>query len=773
MAFNPWTQASGYDLGSFAQEATINLDLPVSIQTGVTYANISGKLPEGLAVRINPLTSTWQIMGTPFLTSSNTKFSFCIRSTNIATKEIADRTFFMTVYTNDKPTFVTPAGDLPVGLGGQYYALDSTFIDFQLDAYDFNTTTGKPLTYFIAESDGELPPGVTMSAEGRISGFIKPKLLISKSDGAGTFDTSIFDAVAFDFGQMPTDGYDSYQYDDVFFDFNVPQHPQTTLSVNYQFRVTLTDGVNLTQRIFRIFVAGTDEFRAGSSALDGYAGKFSADGSFVRTPVWVTTSNLGVFRSNNYITIPVALYDSSNVEFSLSDSSELPPGMQFDPNTGDIFGVVPYQPSVTKSYSFTVVATRTEDFESVSATRTFNLFILGTVTSQIIWNTNNNLGTIPAGFLSTLSVNATSTVGDATVIYELTSGALPTGMSLNLDGELIGTPTQFHNEISGQLGLITWDVQWNKSHNISTATTFDQGRTTFERVYTFGITAQDQYGYSAVTRIFTLTLDTPNTVTYSNIITKPLLIPSQRVEWQSFINNTTIFTPSSVYRPNDPSFGIQTSLNMLVYAGIQTEYAAKYVGAMGLGHKRKRFQFQSIKKAVAIDPITKAEVYEVVYVQMLDPMEPNGKHLPTTIITTNTDPATITADESNMMLTVDSTGYEASNPNTNHYFPNSITNWQTRLSTVGLSERNYLPLWMRSIPTGQKAELGYVLAVPLCFCKPGTADTIITNIKFNGFDFKKIDYTVDRFTISAVLNSNDQVVQGDKYLVFRNDRITV
>jgi hypothetical protein len=120
------------------------------------------------------------------------------------------------------------------------------------------------------------------------------------------------------------------------------------------------------------------------------------------------------------------------------------------------------------------------------------------------------------------------------------------------------------------------------------------------------------------------------------------------------------------------------------------------------------------------------------------------------------------------MVTVDSTGYEISNPNPDTYFPNSISNWQKRLRNVGLTERNYLPLWMRSIPSGSKEQLGYTLSVPLCFCKPGTADTILLNIKFSGFDFKVLDYTVDRFIIDSVTG-----YLGDKYLVFKNDRITV
>jgi hypothetical protein len=75
---------------------------------------------------------------------------------------------------------------------------------------------------------------------------------------------------------------------------------------------------------------------------------------------------------------------------------------------------------------------------------------------------------------------------------------------------------------------------------------------------------------------------------------------------------------------------------------------------------------------------------------------------------------------------------------------------------------------MRSIQPGTRHELDFKLAVPLCYCKVGTADDIILNIKFSGFDFKLLDYTADRYIIDVV---GDEI--GDKYLVFRNDRITV
>ena len=75
---------------------------------------------------------------------------------------------------------------------------------------------------------------------------------------------------------------------------------------------------------------------------------------------------------------------------------------------------------------------------------------------------------------------------------------------------------------------------------------------------------------------------------------------------------------------------------------------------------------------------------------------------------------------------------------------------------------------MDAIQPGQKQQLGFKLAVPLCYCLPGTADDIMLNIKFSGFDFKTLDYTIDRYVIDSVEGNS-----SDKYLVFKNHSTTV
>jgi hypothetical protein len=218
-------------------------------------------------------------------------------------------------------------------------------------------------------------------------------------------------------------------------------------------------------------------------------------------------------------------------------------------------------------------------------------------------------------------------------------------------------------------------------------------------------------------------------------VVRPFLESTQRKAWREFITNTTIFPPSSIYRPSDTHFGVQESLSLIVFAGLQSQTAAQYAGRMGVGFKRKRLHFNSFQKSLAIDPNNGESIYEVIYALMYDPLD----QLPRSV-----------------------SGYNVS----------SIKNWRDRLlngeATTAddlASERNYLPLWMRTIQPGTKEQLGYTMAVPLCYCKVGMADDILLNIKYSGFDFKTLDYTVDRFTLSTVT--------GDKYLAFNNDRTTV
>jgi len=766
-----------------------------------TFKIISGKLPEGLVL------NGAFIAGNPYNVARTTKFTFCIRA-QLGT-EISDRTFNIVVNGGQLPTIVTPSGLLPVGVRGQKFALGKTVINYQLNAFD---PDNEPLTYFISSGDGKLPPGVTLLPNGLLTGIVSPVPSVEvRTSGDGTFDNSFYDASYYDFGLRSSSGYDSYIFDTAIFDYSSPTKPPKSLNQTYEFLVSVSTGSVIVKRKFSIFVIGEESFRSDYTQITDDSELFTADVTYLKEPIWITNNNLGACRADNYVTFALEcldIVDSYPIIFTIDSEENLPPGLTFNPvgNIVYLAGRIPFQPSIAKIYTFTITASRKgDDVQPAVSTRTFTLRIIGQIDNTIVWSSPSNLGEIAANFVSDLQIVAGSST-DSNLIYTISDGSLPPGLTLASDGEITGKVSQFGSanvsrtttidngvftldlgfttvdnthqyDIIGKRGLIIFDSN-------STLFSIDKGSTTFDRGYKFTVLVKDQFGLTSSTRNFLITVTTPNQKLYSNLKTQPFLDQIQRSNFRKFITDTNIFTTSSIFRPGDLNFGVSKDLSMLIYAGIETAQSAKFLGAMGLNNKRKRFHFGEVKKALAIKDGT--TVYEVIYVEIIDPLEPNGV-APSQFITNNvrdrykltsdisdaiwTDPSNLSVmnlseswlDRPINSVTIDSTGYNISDNSPKKHYINSVTNWRNNLADTGDTERNYLPLWMRSIQPGEKQQLGFKLAVPLCYCKPGTADDIMINIKYSGFDFKSLDYTADRYIIDSVTGYS-----SDKYLVFKN-----
>jgi hypothetical protein len=780
MALTVWTQSSG-SLGTFQEGLNFELQLPVANDNGVTYTKISGELPNGLWLSDN------RILGTPYEVLRDTTSSFCIRASN--SNQISDRTFTITITGPDNPVILTPAGLLDIGIYKQLYVVDDAFVNYQIEAVDSDTIAGQQLTYFITE--GTLPPGLSLTADGKIYGVVESVTTLQPAEGNGTYDHGYYDVGPYDFAnQQRQNGYDELRYDYIGYDFFFVNQPRT-LNRFYEFVVAVTDGDTLTppHRTFQIYVVNPDTFRADSEALVSNAKWFTSDVSYIQAPVWLTPSDLGTFRANNYVTLVLDVFDTTAVYYEINDITKLPPNMNIDLITGEIYGRVPVQPAVTKTYTFTVTAIRYGDVDTTEtnrASRTFTVKIIGELDSIITWNTPANLGRINAGYISTFNINAASSIKNAQITYVITGGKLPPGLSLSYDGEILGVVSQFSNQVNFDNRTTVFDVNatvyrvtfdtynvkkapgqhlditdyiltpnlgvrthntffdanatkigkainsttFNKSNvkygiisfdlTPTTKTTFDNNSTTIDRVYNFTVEAYDQYALSAISKTFTISVDTPNEIDYSNIYVKPYMTPSHRALWSKFINNPSIFIPDKLYRQYDSMFGLQSTLSMVIYAGIETKHISAYNEL--LSENVKRFKFGNLQKAIAYIPGTKTPIYEVIYVNMVDP------------------------------LLEDTT-----------YAKDNVSMWRSQIANVGKVKWDYLPLWMRSIQPGDRKQLGFVLGVPICYCKNGTANDILLNIKYSNFDFKLLDYTVDRFTITKV-NGYD----ADKYIVFNN-----
>lgn len=349
-------------LGTIQERTQIRIALPLASTAGVTTSVITGSLPAGLRLVDN------EILGTPYEVARPTASKFVIRASTV--DGILDRTFSMIVEGEDAPVWVTNEGRLPVGPNGLYFILDSSLIDYQLIATDADLPAGDSLEYFIADGDGELPPGITLTKDGRLFGQVEPLLSLEVNVSDGGFDADVFGRMPYDFSIPSNNGLDTYTYDTTTYDFNVPTKLPKKLNRLYEFQVTTTDNVSQTKRKFQIYVVGDDFVRSDNTLMKAADGIFTADATYLRNPVWLTPEDLGIRRANNYTTIFLETLDqgltSGYIRYLLEpinsdgSASELPPGLVLDESTGELAGIIPYQPAVTREYKFTVNAIRND-----------------------------------------------------------------------------------------------------------------------------------------------------------------------------------------------------------------------------------------------------------------------------------------------------------------------------------------------------------------------------------------------------------------------------
>ena len=749
MAKPVWTTSAG-SLGTVQERTTQSFTLDATDAT--TFSLQSGTLPGGLRLEGN------RIIGTPFEVSDTQTNKFVIRASN--NEGSIDRTFTITVEGEDAPFWLTPEGTLPIGPQGEQFILNRSVVDFQLSAGDSDLTAGETLEYYLDDLFGELPPGLTLSKDGKLSGIIEAELTVDYKASSTNYDRQQYDQFPFDYGGGD-DGSGAPKY----------------LNRFYEFFVTVSDGVTRARRRFRIFVVNEQNFRSDTLAIQADTETFISSATYLRTPIWLTTGNLGIKRANNFITIPLEVYDpnqfSGAVTYELinnedSSASILPPGMTLDATNGVLFGKVPYQPAVTETYTFTIQIKRQDIYstESVIHSRQFILKIQGEVDSTIKFTTPELIGTLSPNQTSTLRIDATTILSNADVRYRFLSGVLPPGIILSGGGELIGKISQFESTAGAGDGLTTVDLTDFGLNSF----TLDGGTTSIDREFRFTVQARDYYQQSAVEKQFRIAVTADTLTQYSNIFLQPLLPKSKRQYYYDFITNNTIFPDNILYRPNDPAFGTQNQIKMLLQYGIETLKIEEYVPALVRNFHRKTFKFGDVKIATAKDDNNNV-IYEILYVDIFDDAEKiNGSVASKIDITKTSKDLTVDTDQykaSTNIITIDQLVKR-------FLYPNSVSNMQKRLkelypdgdSTIININEKFIPLWMNSTQTTTGTALGYTKAVPIAYAKPGYGATVLENIQDSGFDFKTINFEVDRLTIDSVEGE-----AGDKYIVFPKRKV--
>ncbi len=818
-----WITPAG-DLGTVTERYTLNIPIQASSAIGdITYTVIAGQLPRGL--RLDTSASPAYIKGTPVEVRRFTTSRFVIRAddgTDIedrtfsisvdgsdlpqwVTKEgflqvgngenyfVLDNAyvnFHLSAIDSDETAgdileyyLIPSGGELPPGLNLSKDGIISGFTDpiYALDnianptgAFD---TNGYDITY-----------------------FDKPE---ARSNG---FDTYLYDNTTFDYTE-PSQGPRRLSR---FYTFIVGVSDGVN-EVRRVFRIWVVTEEFL-QADNSIIQVDTNLFRSDNTGdrvplwiTESYLGRYrAANYVTIFLDVYDPPSLTGVIT---YFLLPTNPDDGS--------PSTLPPGLTLDSITGELAGRVPYQNAVTKTYKFTMqaidfpaaLATITYTYigtwlssrryypneavtygnnificlventnnlpeegiiwnqATASAEKTFTVDIIGEIESAIQWISDSDRGTIRPNQPSTLFVEAESQYYGGKVVYELATGALPPGLILLSTGIIQGKVKQFADDTGpGIIRFYERTDNLNPEEDSSTLSrdytaTFDSGTTTFDRKFNFSIKARDTANFAENIKEFSITVDTEIQKSFANLYVKAFQNKEKRLEWYDFITNSDIFRNNEIYRYGDPNFGIQTELRILVYAGIESLNAVKYVQAMSRNHYRKQVHFGDLKYAVAKDPITQEVEYEVIYVDVVDPYEKNGKSISQTVELDNgiTSRVLISYDA----IKVDSDIPLVSDRDHQRVFPNSFKNMRKRIKALGERDRTFLPLWMRSIQSDSFVETGYVKSLVLCYLKPGYSEAVISRIKANSFDFKSIDFTVDRYIIDIL----DGEIE-DKYLAF-------
>jgi len=761
MATPVWTTTAG-KLATIEEQASFSLQLDATNAT--TYSVIAGSLPAGMQV-----TSTGLLTGTPAEVAKRTLYTFVVRAAS-GDSTITDRTFSLDVNGEDTPTFTTASGQLRLDDStrvGLYWVIDGSSINFQIQATDTDTEAGQTLVYEIVK--GELPPGVTISKTGLISGVVQ-LTADQKFAPRGGFDAEPFpdySALNPDEGGSPLDAR------------NIYDQTVTTKSIskNFDFIVRVSDGTSFIEQNNSIFVYSADFWRVSNTAVT--IDKTEIDGSSLtmdlsanRRPVFTTPSDLGSFRHDNNVVIKIDVNDfdalQGNLEYSLQ-SGALPTGLQIDINSGEIYGQLSRQSAVEVDYTFTIRANRViSTGVNVFQDKTFTMKVIGEIDIGIAFTTPTAVGTLKAGVPSLLAIQAVNDSPNRVLTYSVTQGTLPPGITLSTAGNLIGTidPSDFR------------DVE-----DSTTAYTFS-----------FTVTVSDQYQIAATSKEFTITVDIPDTqIEYGNMTGHATSLVDQNI-FYSIAQDPNINSPAYIYRSDDANFGMRPKPDMLMMAGLEAQTLTEFQQQMEQNHAPKTLYFGDLKTAIAKEGSTTK--YEVVYLEIKDNMvNSSGQSVSSSIKLRDAVVKPMLGPRaSSMNATADYVDYEVTTDGGLSFstsgskvryanqlsadlgtmetlYPNAVANMRSRMKSLGHKEWDYLPLWMKTTQVGGLAPLGYVMAVPICYCKPGTAALIKKRIEDKQLEFKNIKFTIDRYLVSNSMVTPEEFTANGSTATFELNEI--
>lgn len=662
----------------------------------VFFEIIAGRLPSGIQCAQNGLLtgipkSTALIEGVPTTVYADTVSKFSARSYTkklvngvYVVDRVNDRTFTLTVAGLNDPIWTTPAGEIAEYLDG------AQITDLQVEFTAANTDF-----VFVSIKSGSLPPGLSISDKGLITGVITP---------------------------LP-------EYD--------PDTGEFLTSKSFSFTLEVTDGQTYDIRTFSILVYAHRALTADNIDITADNTFITADASPIFVPVILSPApgTIGPIRNDNFFAIQFVGTEPGGgdiyyeLDFDPGDSTLLP-GLTLDPNTGWLYGYIPNLGITENTYNFYVRARLVSNPSIISENYAYSLVISGPVSTDITWLTPNDLGTIDNGATSMFYVRAV-TAGNIPLQYQLKSGAynsLPQGLQLLPSGNIVGRVSFDTFAVDG--GTTTFDAT-NNSVGAASAT----GLTTFDMVCRFVVNAYSANGLVSVDEPFSITINRAYNKPYNNLYIQAMPPQDDRNLLASLLQNLDIFKPSLIYRPDDINFGKASDVVYYHAFGLNPESQEQYVESLYENHYWKRLTLGSIKVAQAVDS-TGAVVYEVVYSEVVDDLvNAQGQSVSKQV----TLPYPVTLDDSSQVETV---------------YPNSLIDMRDQVIDVVGQQSNVLPLWMTSKQADGRV-LGFTPAWVIAYTNPGQGNQLAYYIQTQfGDRLNTIDFEVDRYELDRLLTKN-------------------
>jgi hypothetical protein len=708
MAQPIWITAAG-SLGTIAEGVFYQVPLQAyepDTEETVYFEIIAGQLPAGVQISTNGLLAgipraIANVQGVPKEVSRDVTSKFAVRAYTTITiagktvvNRLADRTFTLTVTGQDAPVFTTPAGNI-----ASYY--DGSVVAGLQIGY---TDTDPDDIVFVRLISGSLPPGLTISRTGLISGFTDPYTAIGEPAGFSRTDQ----------------GYDQFP-----FDF-------TTLAGNatYEFMLEVTDGKTANVRTFNIAVYSRNSLTADNTTITADNTFITADGTPVRIPIITTPEgSIGVTRSDNFFAFQFIGMDLDGDQYRFvlnGDDSSGVPGLTLDPVTGWYYGYIPNLGLTETIYNFSIQVYKLDNPTYISNPYDYSLTVTGPINSEIQWVTPTNLGTIVNGSTSTLYVKAISVSG-LELQYQLLSGSassLPQGLQLLPSGDIAGRCS--FDTFTLDTGTTTFDV--SPQNGIDTPTTFDL------RFY-FTVQVTSINNIVNVTKQFYITVVRLYNEPYENLYIQAMPPADDRALINGLLQNASIFPQSLLYRPTDPNFGVSTRVIYNHAFGLTSSTLEEYYSSLYENHYWKNLTLGEIEVAQATNAAGEV-IYEVVYSRVIDNLLNDA------------------GQSVSKQVTLPYPINEADSTEVSVVYPNSLINMRDQvIDTVG-QIGNILPTWMLSKQANGRV-LGFTPSWVIAYAKPGKGAQLAYNITSAiGNTLNLIDFEVDRYELDRLLSKN-------------------